>query len=346
MDPALDPPLTRSWTVWHDRLHRELLQDPQLLPAGEPLLLAVSGGQDSMALTALLLGLRRLHHWEIRLWHGDHGWHPGSAAIAAELQAWSLEQGLPITVDRNSSNNDATRQTGGTEADGRHWRYTQLACCAAALGSRVVCGHTATDKAETLLLHLTRGTDLAGLGSLRRQRLLDAEQHPAVHLVRPLLGLSRDNTAAICEKLNLPIWLDPSNTNLRFSRNRIRQQVMPVLNDLYPGCEQRMAALSERLSQVQDTQQTLLALSLEALKVGEGSKNLLQRKRFGALPLPLRRDLLAHWLQSCGAPPLTAPLLEELARASAAGSPAGGRDLPRGWRLHWDKKSLQLNNRQ
>ena len=106
MDPALDPPLTRSWTVWHDRLHRELLQDPQLLPAGEPLLLAVSGGQDSMALTALLLGLRRLHHWEIRLWHGDHGWHPGSAAIAAELQAWSLEQGLPITVDRNSSNND------------------------------------------------------------------------------------------------------------------------------------------------------------------------------------------------------------------------------------------------
>ena len=99
-----------------------------------------------------------------------------------------------------------------------------------------------------------------------------------MHLVH-FAGLSRDNTAAICEKLNLPIWLDPS-TNLRFSRNRIRQQVMPVLNDLYPGCEQRMAALSERLSQVQDTQQTLLALSLEALKVGEGSKNLLQRKRF------------------------------------------------------------------
>ena len=342
MDPAPDPPLRHSWTVWHDRLHRDLLQDPQLLPAGEPLLLAVSGGQDSMALTALLLGLSRLHHWELHLWHGDHGWHPGSAAIAAELQAWSLGQGLPITVDRNAIN-DAT---GRTEAEARRWRYAQLATCAAALGSRVVCGHTATDKAETLLLQLTRGTDLAGLGSLRRQRLLDAEQHPAVHLVRPLLGFNRDDTAAICRDLNLPLWLDPSNTNLRFSRNRIRQQVMPVLNDLYPGCEQRMAALSERLSQVQDTQQTLLALSLETLKAGEGAEKVLQRKRFGALSLPLRRDLLAHWLQSCGAPPLKAPLLEELARATAAGSPAGGRDLPSGWRIHWDKKSLQLDYRQ
>ncbi len=342
MDPALDPPLTRSWTVWHDRLHRELLQHPQLLPAGEPLLLAVSGGQDSMALTALLLGLRRLHHWEIHLWHGDHGWHPGSAAIAAELQAWSLEQGLPITVDRNA-HNDAN---GRTEAAARRWRYAQLASCAAALGSRVVCGHTASDKAETLLLQLTRGSDLAGLGSLRRQRLLDADQHPDVHLVRPLLGFSREDTAAICGDLNLPLWLDPSNTNLRFSRNRIRQQVMPVLNDLHPGCEQRMAALSERLSQVQDTQQTLLALSLESLKAGEGSEHGLQRQRFGALTFTLRRDLLAHWLQSCGAPPLTAHLLEELAQATAAGSPAGGRDLRSGWRLHWDRTSLQLSQKQ
>ena len=345
MDPVPDPPLTRCWTVWHDRLHRELLQHPQLLPPGEPLLLAVSGGQDSMALTALLLGLRRLHHWELHLWHGDHGWHPGSAAIAAELKAWSLKQGLPITVDRNTTN-DASGQTGATEAEARQWRYTKLASCAAALGCRVVCGHTASDKAETLLLQLTRGSDLAGLGSLRRQRLLDADLHPSVHLVRPLLGFSRQDTDAICRELNLPIWLDPSNANLRFSRNRIRQQVMPVLNDLHPGCEQRMAALSERLSQVQDSQQTLLDLSLESLSAKTESGHGLQRPRFAALPFPLRRDLLARWLQLCGAPSLKAPLLEELARATAPGTPAGGRDLPSRWRLHWDKKSLQLEQRQ
>lgn len=342
MDPALAPPLTRSWTVWHDRLHRELLQHPQLLPAGEPLLLAVSGGQDSMALTALLLGLRRLHHWEIHLWHGDHGWHPGSAAIAAELQAWSLEQGLPITVDRNA-HNDAN---GRTEAAARRWRYAQLASCAAALESHVVCGHTASDKAETLLLQLTRGSDLAGLGSLRRQRLLDADLHPSVHLVRPLLGFSRQETGAICSDLHLPIWLDPSNANLRFSRNRIRQQVMPVLNDLHPGCELRMAGLSERLSQVQDSQQTLVDLSLESLSAKTESGHGLQRPRFAALPLPLRRDLLARWLQLCGAPSLKAPLLEELAWVTAPGTPAGGRDLPGGWRLHWNRSSLHLSKQQ
>ncbi|MGC6482899.1 MAG: tRNA lysidine(34) synthetase TilS [Synechococcus sp.] len=341
MDPALDPPLTRCWSAWHDRLHRELLQHPQRLPPGQRLLLAVSGGQDSMALTALLLGLQRLHHWELQLWHGDHNWHAGSAVIAAELRAWSLKQGLPITIDRNNSI-ASTGQTTGSEAEARRWRYQQLATCAAAQECRVVCGHTATDKAETLLLHLTRGTDLAGLGSMRRERVLEETQHPEVHLVRPLLGFSRQDTASICRDLNLPIWLDPSNANLRFSRNRIRQQVLPVLNELHPGCEKRIAALSERLSQVQDSQQILLTLSLEALSHDHG----LHRQRFAALPHALRRDLLARWLQLCCAPPLKASLLEELAQATGEGDPSGGRDLPSGWRLHWDEISLQLKQRQ
>ena len=72
------------WTSWHARLHRQLLLEPWLLPKGQPLLLAVSGGQDSMALLSLLIGLRHLPAWTLTVWHGDHGWHERSGVIALE----------------------------------------------------------------------------------------------------------------------------------------------------------------------------------------------------------------------------------------------------------------------
>ena len=93
-------PLALAWSPWHDRLHRRLLQQPKLLLQRQPLLLAVSGGQDSMALLVLLQELQRLHHWPLNIWHGDHGWHPESAVIAAELQSWCQKRDLPIQVDQ------------------------------------------------------------------------------------------------------------------------------------------------------------------------------------------------------------------------------------------------------
>ena len=93
-----------SWTSWHDRLHRRLLMQPQLLPQGSSLLLAVSGGQDSMALLALLQDLAPLHGWSLSLWHGDHRWHDGSSRIAAELSNWCcLLYTSPSPRDREKS---------------------------------------------------------------------------------------------------------------------------------------------------------------------------------------------------------------------------------------------------
>jgi len=340
MDPQFDPGLRHCWSAWHDRLHRVLLHHPQWLPQGEPLLLALSGGQDSIALTALLLGLQRLHHWQIHLWHGDHGWHRQSAAIAQELQTWCAQQGLALQISR------AEQGSTQSEAAARQWRYSQLGHYASSLGQsppqlpcrRVVCAHTATDKAETLLLQMVRGTDLAGLGSLRCERPLGDPHPPSLLLVRPLLSFSRMETAAICEEMNLPIWLDPSNNDLGFSRNRIRHEVMPVLQSLHPGCEQRMAQLSERLSQVHMNQTALLNLSLNSLQHENG----LDRRKLSALTIDLRRSLLARWLQHQRAPVLNARQLDELATAIAATGAPGGRDLGQGWRLHWNKNALQL----
>ena len=75
----------RSWSKWHMRLHKRLKQNKSLLPSNSTLLLAISGGQDSMALLKLILDLKRLYKWQVEIWHGDHQWHPKSKKIEEEL---------------------------------------------------------------------------------------------------------------------------------------------------------------------------------------------------------------------------------------------------------------------
>ena len=332
------------WLNWHDRLHRRLLGNPQLLPKGATLLLAVSGGKDSMALLGLLRDLRRQHHWTLQLWHGDHGWNPASKSTAIELANWCRTQQLPLQISTG------TFSITGSEAKAREWRYAQLrqACDQLNLnrtGNRcrtVVTGHTASDRAESLLLQLSRGTNLAGLGSLRWQRTLNTSETDEIQLVRPLLHFSHDDTAAICQELQLPIWQDPSNNNPRFDRNRIRQEVLPVLEALHPGCSRRMAELSERMSQLQDTQSALVALTLKNLKREDGA---LKRPSLQELDGSARRLLLHGWLQAQGMPALSAKQLEELSTAIGPCQPPGERHLAGLKRLHWCRDWVQLEDR-
>ena len=325
-------PLALAWSPWHDNLHQRLQQQPKLLPERQPLLLAVSGGQDSMALLVLLQELQRLHHWPLNIWHGDHGWHPGSAVIAADLKSWCQQRDLPVQVDQ------APQGSTASEASARQWRYSQLQQRAEQLGADVVTGHTASDRAETLLLQLARGTDLAGLGALRPVRPLCNNSPNGAQLRRPLLGFSRADTAAMCRDLQVPIWEDPSNESPAFARNRIRAEVLPVLEQLHPGSSQRMAELAERTSQLQDTQQELSQLALEPLRTSTG----LDRRRLGALQPSTRRQLLAVWLVEQGVPGLNAALLQQLTDRLALGGAGGGCDLAGGWRLQWQGDNLSM----
>ncbi len=325
-------PAEHPWTPWHDRLHRTLLRSPELLPDGAPLLLAVSGGQDSMALLALLIDLSRLHHWNLMVWHGDHGWHARSAAIAAELQSWCEANSIPMHVER------AEPEAVSNEASARNWRYDALERLAHQEQRDVVSGHTASDRAETLLLHLARGTDLKGLSSLRPARPLRQNAPEGPWLRRPLLSFSRAETLSICTELNVPIWLDPSNDDRSLARNCIRHDVVPVLEKLHPGSSLRMAGLAERLSHVRDIQAELAELVLQQLECD----GVLQRRQIGAISSKTRRVLLALWLEQQGVPPLDAMQLEQLSGRLELGEPGGQSDLPGGWRLSWQGDALTL----
>jgi tRNA(Ile)-lysidine synthase len=334
--------MAARWSSHHLRLHRQLLREPGLLPAGRPVLVAVSGGQDSMALLGLLLDLRRLHHWPLLLWHGNHNWRAEAAEQAHQLAAWAQHQGLPIQID-------TWIEPAQGEAAARAWRYAALAQAAQGLGaSRVTTGHTASDRAETLLLNLARGTHRRGLASLAVRRRLglgaspqDSHGPEELQLVRPLLGFSRADTARICQELALPIWPDPSNQSTRFSRNRVRQEVLPVLEQLHPGAERRISGLAERLAAEQATREELLSLALQPLRHGHGTG--LDRTALLALQAGNQGQLLHHWLHLHTGRSLASGHLNDLLARLAAGG-QGEIHLAAGWRLHWQRSTLWLQS--
>jgi tRNA(Ile)-lysidine synthase len=328
-----------GWSADHLRLHRHLLRHPQLLPRGAGLLVAVSGGQDSMALIGLLQDLRRLHGWSLHLWHGDHGWRPEASEQARGLAGWAEARELPLLLEQ------ADPAPAG-EAEARHWRYQRLEAAAHSLGrTHVVTGHTADDRAETVLLHLARGSHRRGTSSLRPRRPL-SRLPGTPWLCRPLLGFGRSDTLRICQRLNLPIWLDSSNSERRFSRNRVRAEVLPVLEALHPGAACRIAAQAERLAEEADQHQELVNLALAGLRLppsqAEPGSAGLHRPPLAALSPATRRRLLEAWLAERLGIPLAARSLEQLSRRLGAGAPAGSQALPAGWRLHWDRATLVL----
>jgi tRNA(Ile)-lysidine synthase len=284
-----------------------------------------------MALVALLRDLQRLHHWDLQLWHGDHQWRPESGHQATELETWAQSQGLALSIDRWAAPIHR-------EAAARDWRYRCLIERARELkANHVLTAHTASDRAETLLLHLARGSHRRGLASLRTQR----ELGEGLQLVRPLLIFSRQDTAQICQDLQLPIWLDPSNQDPQFSRNRVRAEVLPVLETLHPGASRRINALAERLAAEDSTRSELLQLALEPLG-GDKTPRQLQRRRLMALSPANQRDLLHAWLTAgTGLDFGTQQLKTLLTRLEPAQGP-GQADLAGPWHLRWDRTTLHL----
>ena len=328
--PVLQPMAAR-WSTAHLQLHQLLLRQPSLLPKATPLLLAVSGGQDSMAMTALLQDLQRLHKWPLLLWHGDHGLRAESAEQAEALGVWAAEQGLPIEIE-------PWQEPQPNEAAARRWRYGCLKRLAHEQKiAHLLTAHTATDKAETVILQAARGSHLRGLGSLRPRRPFAAD----IELVRPMLGFSREDTGRICRELELPVWLDSSNSDPCFSRNRVRHEVLPVLERLHPGATRRLATLSESLAQESNQQSELIHLALQQLMTA-GRADQLNREMLQTLHPANQGKVLQAWLEHQGKDPLAAESLQRLIQRLPVIEGPGQWDLAGGAQLSWNRKWIRL----
>jgi tRNA(Ile)-lysidine synthase len=224
------------WTPLHSQLHQCLI-DRQLLPTGVNIVLAVSGGQDSLCLGQLLRDLRSRWQWQLVVAHCDHGWQQ-DVGIADRVAQVASQWLLPFYCE-------TTANLPETDAAAREWRYQSLIRIAQTTNSSyIVTAHTETDRAETLLYNLVRGAGADGLCALSWQRQLT----PEINLVRPLLEVNRTQTGEFCQEYQLPVWEDVYNQNLKYARNRLRLEIIPQLaTDFNPQVESHLARTAELL---------------------------------------------------------------------------------------------------
>ena len=305
------------WTLLHAQLHI-LLKQRQLLPQDSRLLVAVSGGQDSLCLLKLLRDLQAKWHWKLAVAHCDHRW-PSDQGMADWVQQLSATWELPFYLKTA----ETVRET---EAAAREWRYQSLAEIALTEGfNAVVTGHTKSDRAETLLYNLIRGAGTDGLQALWWKRLLT----PEVMLVRPLLAVSRQETLEFCQKWQLPIWEDAANENLKYARNRIRQQLIPYLQENFnPQVETALAQTAEVLRADVEYLEQVASQLLETAKAAD--EMALNRYQLRELPLALQRRILRQFLQQCLATMPTFEQVEALVGLLAAANRTQTPSLPGG----------------
>jgi tRNA(Ile)-lysidine synthase len=261
------------------------------LTPGDLVLVACSGGADSLALAAALAFTAP----RLQLRAGgvtvDHGLQPGSAeragAVARRLTGLGLDPVLCTTVTVAGPDDDAYL---GPEAAARAARYDALDAAAARTGAAaILLGHTLDDQAETVLLGLARGSGARSLAGMpaRRDRYL-----------RPLLPVRRATTGAACAALDLPVWDDPHNADPRFTRSRVRHEVLPVLESvLGPGVAE---ALARTAGQLRDDADLLDAEAAEADRAD--SARAADVERLAGLPPAIRTRVLHRAAVAAGCP--------------------------------------------
>ena len=271
------------WTPLHSQLHQCLI-DRQLLPIGTNVLVAVSGGQDSLCLGQLLRDLQNRWQWQLAVAHCDHGWAQ-DVGIAERVAQVAERWQLPFHCE-------TTANLPETDAAAREWRYTALVRLAQTTNStHIVTAHTQTDRAETLLYNLVRGAGADGLCAMSWQRQLTTN----ISLVRPLLEVNRAQTGDFCRDYQLPVWEDVYNQNLKYARNRLRIEIMPQLAaDFNPQVESHLARTAELLrADVEYLESLATDLYQQALDVqGVG----LDRLILTSISLSLQRRVIRQFL--------------------------------------------------
>lgn len=264
--------------IVHDFLARHGLPTP-----GQHLLVAVSGGVDSMVLLDALLEA----HLPLHVAHFDHATRGGaSAQDAVFVVEHCIARGIPCTAGKWTQD---PGETGSFEMRARRARYDFLLATARQHAcSAILLAHHADDQAETVLFRAVRGTGpegIAGMAPLREER--------GVLLARPLLAVSRAEIEAHARAQGVVWREDATNTDLHHQRNRVRHALMPAVRELNPRAAEALTRLADSMRCENALLESLTADALAACQRGDA----LDRAAFRAQPEALQRRVLRAWLQ-------------------------------------------------
>ena len=255
-------------------------------------LVALSGGPDSLALSAATAFEAPRAGLRVGAVIVDHALQPGSADVAERTAAQARALGLDPVVVRAV----AVGSAGGPEAAARYARYSALdAVGAETAAAMVLLGHTLDDQAETVLLGLARGsgpTSLHGMSPV-------TTSETGVRYARPLLGVRRATTLQFCVDLGLAPWIDPQNSDSTFARVRVRNEVLPLLErELGPGIAEALARTAEQLREDSDALDHFAAEIAEELADLAESGISLPVRALATNPAALRQRLIRLAVES------------------------------------------------
>jgi tRNA(Ile)-lysidine synthase len=270
-----------------ERRVRGFIRDHDLVSGPDTLLLGVSGGPDSVCLLHILASLQK--ELEIKLWvaHLDHQLRgDDSEADARYVANLAHQMGVSATIGRRDAEGYRKEKRCSLEEAAREVRYAFLAEVATSVGaSRVAVGHTADDQVETVLMHLIRGS-----GGLRG--MSPATQRGSLLIVRPLLGVRREETEAYCQFHKLMPRSDPSNLSLSRLRNRIRHELLPLLRSYNPSIDKALLHTTRILADDLSFLEEEVFRIWGEIVIEEGGTIILDSGRLSRLPPSLQRRLL------------------------------------------------------
>ena len=329
--------LKKNWTNWHHIFHQSILNNENFIPDGINLLISVSGGQDSMALLTLLNDIKELHNWSLHVWHGNHKWHDKSEEFAKELQNYCLTNKFIYYQD------SADEIDVSTEEKARKWRYQKLCDKAYEIINKneipnniyLITGHTSTDNTETFLLNLARGSNFAGLSGIPSKRLLNKKYF----LVRPMMIFTREETSLICEKLNIPFWIDPTNSDTKLKRNLIRHKVVGELENIYPGCSFRINNFIIKMKNYNQERSELCELAIKSCLCDDG----INREILNKYGENTRSTLLNSILSKKCTRQISSKILNDLANQILKKN-QGQRCFSNGVKVIWNKDYIKINS--
>jgi len=282
----------RQQPILEQRVLR-FIQEHHLASGGEKLLVAVSGGPDSVCLLNILVKLQRELTIKLYIAHLNHQLRGAeSEADANYVSDLAHQLGIPAIIDKRDVKSYQAQQRLSLEEAAREVRYSFLAQVAKSIGAdRVAVGHTMDDHIETILMHLIRGTGTRGLRGLQPITVWQSGSN-SLTIVRPLLTISHQETEDYCRHHQLMPRLDASNLSLSPLRNRIRHQLLPLLESYNPRVAEALLRTGHIASDdIAFLDKEIVRLWDEIAQEQEGAI-FLDKERFDQLPSALQRYLL------------------------------------------------------